>query len=88
MYFRRYRLFKILFIFICLIIALFPVYNVLFNSIKQEPFIRNKETISTISFDLNKDFEEISEDYSPFYIRLPNFSDDEAKNWFYNSTYY
>ncbi|CAF3459727.1 unnamed protein product [Rotaria sp. Silwood1] len=88
MYFRRYRLFKILFIFICLIIALYPVYNVLFNSIKQEPFIINKKTISTISFDLNKDFEEISEDYSPFYIRLPNFFDDEAKNWFYNSTYY
>ncbi|CAF3998688.1 unnamed protein product, partial [Rotaria sordida] len=36
----------------------------------------------------NKDFEEISENLPPFYIRLPNFSDNEAKNWFYNSTYY
>ncbi|CAF4284892.1 unnamed protein product [Rotaria magnacalcarata] len=31
---------------------------------------------------------EISENMPPFYIPLPNFSDDEAKNWFYNSTYY
>ncbi|CAF4101376.1 unnamed protein product [Rotaria sordida] len=88
MYFRRYRLLKVLPILICLIIPLYHVYRSLFNSIKNQPLIINKETKSLISFDLNKDFEEISENLPPFYIRLPNFSDNEAKNWFYSSTYY
>jgi hypothetical protein len=35
-----------------------------------------------------KDIEEISYNLEPFYISLPNFSDDEAKKWFYNSSYY
>ncbi|CAF4327627.1 unnamed protein product, partial [Rotaria sordida] len=85
---------------ICLIISLYYVYRSLFNSIKNQPLIINKETESFISFDLNKEtkslisfdlnkyFEEISENLPPFYIRLPNFSDNEAKNWFYSSTYY
>ncbi|CAF1556790.1 unnamed protein product, partial [Rotaria sordida] len=64
-------------ILICLIISLYYVYRSLFNSIKNQPLIinketeslisfdLNKETKSLISFDLNKDFEEISENLPP-----------------------
>ncbi|CAF4739719.1 unnamed protein product, partial [Rotaria magnacalcarata] len=46
------------------------------------------ESLPSTSSDLNKDFKEISANLPPFYILLPNFSDDEAKDSLYNSTYY
>ena len=44
--------------------------------------------ISTTSSRTSDDFEEISQTLEPFSLRLPNFPDDEAKKWFYSSTYY
>ncbi|CAF1182428.1 unnamed protein product [Rotaria sordida] len=79
-YFHRSRLLKMLTILICLII-LYHVYRSLFNSIKNQPLVINKETKSLISFDLNKDFEEISENLPPFYIRLPIFCFIIRKIW-------
>jgi hypothetical protein len=33
-------------------------------------------------------FEHITRTLKPYYIPLPKFSDDDARNWFYGSTYY
>jgi hypothetical protein len=86
MYFRPLRLFKILVIFVCILIGTFQVYRSLYHSIKN-PLIIKQEAIKT-KLKFNGDFEEISSKLQPFTIRFPNFSDDEAKSWFYNSTYY
>ncbi|CAF1005139.1 unnamed protein product [Rotaria sordida] len=36
----------------------------------------------------NDEFNQISYTLEPFTAKLPHFSDDEARNWFLNSTYY
>ena len=95
MYFRPFRLLKVFFIILCLLISLYQVYRLLSHSIKKPlllkrnlPIEKNKSTSSLILINIDKDFEEISDILEPFYIRFPNFSDEEAKSWFYNSTYY
>ncbi len=87
MYFRPIRLFKLLIVIICIIFSLYEIYYFVFYSIKK-PLIKIEKTLSTTLMTLNNDFEEITENLEPFSIRLPNFSDEEAKSWFYNSTYY
>jgi len=87
MYYRPFRLLKVLGIVIFILIVIYEVYRSLFNSIKK-PLITKKEIISIKSLKLDKDFQEISEILQPFTIHLPNFSDNEAKQWFYSSTYY
>ncbi|CAF3498192.1 unnamed protein product [Rotaria sordida] len=37
---------------------------------------------------LNSEFEQISSKLEPFTIALPNFPDNEARDWFLNTTYY
>jgi hypothetical protein len=73
MYYRLYRLLKLFGIILCLILIFYEVFHLFFDS---------TEIV------LKKDFEEICENLPSFNIRLPNFSDDEAKKWFYSSTYY
>jgi hypothetical protein len=60
------------------------VYHSLFRPIKEKSFLKKSEIVLLKS---NKEFEEISYNLEPFYISLPKFSDDEARNWFYNSTF-
>jgi hypothetical protein len=106
MYFRPFRLLKVLSIILCISVSLYQVYRLLSYSMKkpltigkpsiiekplttEKSLTIEKQSISPTSLlKLDKDFEEISETLEPFYIRLPNFSDDEAKDWFYNCTYY
>jgi len=83
MYFRPLRLLKVVGIILCIIIVTYQIYRLLFKSIKKPIQIKIIKSLK-----LNEDFEEISEKLQPFRVRLPNFSDEEAKNWFYNSTYY
>ncbi|CAF4435005.1 unnamed protein product, partial [Adineta steineri] len=75
MYFRPLRLFKLIVTFICVNIVIYELYRLLLHSKTSSSFNEN-------------DIDQISYSLQPFYIRLPNFSDDEAKNWFYSSTYY
>ncbi|CAF0950561.1 unnamed protein product [Adineta steineri] len=96
MFYRPLRLLKIISIVLFLIIIIYQLYKISFN-LKKYKFIRKEQIISavspsspipTISINPNEDFQEITETLPPFYVRLPNFSDDEAKSWFYNSSYY
>lgn len=88
MYFRRFRLYKTLLIILLILILIYYAYNLFFYSIKNQVSIIKNEKLSEFSLKLDQKFYETSQNLQPFYIRLPNFSDDEAKNWFYNSTYY
>ncbi|CAM4801264.1 unnamed protein product [Rotaria magnacalcarata] len=86
MYFRPIRLFKSLVIFTCVVIVTYEIYRLLLHPTHKLSLVRHDDTPSILS---SKDgFEYISDNLEPFYIPLPNFSDDEARNWFYSSSYY
>ncbi|CAM4956395.1 unnamed protein product [Rotaria socialis] len=86
MYFRPIRLFKSLVIFTCVVIVTYEIYRLLLHPTHKLSLIRHDHIPSIL---LSKDgFEHISDNLEPFYIPLPNFSDDEARNWFYSSSYY
>jgi hypothetical protein len=87
MYFRPFRLIKVLTIFICVTVIVYEIYRLLLRPKQRLPVIEN-EDISSIPIKSTKGFEEISHNLQPFYIPLPHFSDDEARNWFYSSSYY
>jgi hypothetical protein len=57
-------------------------------SIKNSLIIKRTINNKTKLLRIEKDFEEISEILEPFVVHLPNFPDQEAKNWFYNCNYY
>jgi len=92
MYFRPFRLLKSLGTFICMVIVIYELYRLLLHS------RNNSHSRSKLSVNENNDLsiisqsketsEPISYTLDPFYIPLPRFSDEEAKRWFYNSTYY
>ncbi|CAF1327887.1 unnamed protein product [Rotaria sordida] len=86
MYFRPIRLFKLFIIVICIIIITYEIYRLLLRPRKKLSMIRNADASSIL---LSKEgFEQHSYTLESFYISLPNFSDDEARNWFYSSSYY
>ncbi|CAF1235457.1 unnamed protein product [Rotaria sordida] len=86
MYFRPIRLFKLFIIVICIIIITYEIYRLLLRPRKKLSMIRNTDASSIL---LSKEgFEQHSYTLESFYISLPNFSDDEARNWFYSSSYY
>ncbi|CAF1552127.1 unnamed protein product [Adineta steineri] len=87
MNFRRFRLFKLIVIFICMYIVINVLYRSLSDS-KTSSSMNENDNIPLILKSTENNVDQISYSLQPFYIRLPNFSDDEAKNWFYNSTYY
>jgi hypothetical protein len=84
MYFRPFRLCKLFIIFICLIFVFYELNRLLFPR-KSLSIIEDNDDVQMI---INKNVEQISHKLEPFYISLPNFSDDEARNWFYGSSYY
>ena len=86
MYFRPIRLFKFLCIFICVILVMYETYHLLSHP-RRTLLITAKSTVSSI-VSSKENFKQTSYTLKPFYISLPNFSDEEAKNWFYNSSYY
>jgi hypothetical protein len=87
MYFRPFRLFKLFAVFICVILVIYELHRLLLvsrkNLSKIEDNINGKIIIKT-----RRDVQQMSHNLEPFYIPLPNFSDDEARNWFYGSSYY
>jgi len=87
MYFRPVRLFKLFAVFICMILVIYELNRLLLVPKKilstRENNIDNRIIIQT-----NDDIQQISHNLEPFYISLPNFPDDEARNWFYSSSYY
>ncbi|CAF1507136.1 unnamed protein product [Adineta ricciae] len=88
MYCRPIRLVKICLLTLCFSICLYEISIFLYKS-KRTGIISTK-TNSTEQFSLksSKEFQEIFEKLSPFTVHLPKFFDEEAKNWFYNCTYY
>lgn len=70
------RFFKWLIIVLCLFIIIGRLVQ-----IKR----KSKRTVIVQKID---DFQEVIVELEPFYIRFPNFADEESKTWFYNSTYY
>ncbi|CAF4291877.1 unnamed protein product, partial [Adineta steineri] len=78
-----FRLFKLILIFICVNIIINVLYRLLLHSKTSLSMNKNDNIPLT-----KNNIDQISYSLEPFYIRLPNFSDDEAKNWFYNSSYY
>jgi hypothetical protein len=79
MYFRPFRLLKVLSMILCLLIIIY----LLILLIKKPLKIKKRKFLK-----IDQGFEEISQILEPFIVRLPNFPDEEAKNWFYNSNYY
>ncbi|CAF3608702.1 unnamed protein product [Rotaria sp. Silwood1] len=60
-----------------------------FASVEIYLLIREKETvIESSSLLIKTEFEHISYNLEPFTIPLPHFVDDQARDWFLNSTYY
>ncbi|CAF4428666.1 unnamed protein product [Rotaria sp. Silwood2] len=86
MYFRPIRLFKLFIIVTCVIIITYEIYRLLLRPRNKLSIIKNYD-VPSILFS-KQDFEQNSYTLEPFYISLPNFSDDEARNWFYSSSYY
>jgi hypothetical protein len=84
MYFRPFRLLKLLIIFISVILIIYELHKLLIHPRKTR-FLPEDDLDVVKS---NKAVKEISYNLEPFYIALPNFSDDEARNWFYSSSYY
>ncbi|UJR38614.1 hypothetical protein I4U23_031279 [Adineta vaga] len=87
MYCRPIRLFKIVLIALCLSFCFYEIYTFLFKSKRN---FRKQTANFTGNFSLKslKEFQEIIEILEPFTVHLPKFSDEEAKSWFYNSSYY
>ena len=89
MYFRPVRLLKILFVIVCFILLIYQLKTFLIN--KSQPpkfkFVR-QDALPTVYKKFDGDIEEYSYKLEPFHLKLPNFSDDEARNWFYSSSYY
>ena len=93
MYFRPFRLLKLFIVFLCVFLVLYQFYRLLIRVPKRRLIpppasILNSIDRSVISSKTNGDIEEFSYELEPFYIALPNFPDDEARNWFYSSSYY
>ncbi|CAF1319193.1 unnamed protein product [Adineta ricciae] len=88
MYCRPIRLVKIGLLILCFSICLYEI-SIFFYKSKRTDIISGK-TNSTEQFSLkpSKEYQEIFEKLSPFTVHLPKFFDEEAKNWFYNCTYY
>lgn len=87
MYFRPFRLLKLFVLCFCIILIIYELYHLLTIRKKNLPINKN-DLVNLKRIISNENVELISHQLEPFYISLPNFSDDEAKNWFYSSTYY
>ena len=87
MYFRPFRLFKLFILFICVTLIIYELHSLLIRPRKKRFSIKNDIDIPMI-VKSEGNVEEKSYNLEPFYISLPNFSDDEARNWFYSSSYY
>jgi hypothetical protein len=82
--FYRIHLLKSMCISILSIIIIYQIYFLLWcwNDISN---VIRKEYFFTA---VNSEFKQISYTLEPFTIGLPHFFDDEARNWFLNTTYY
>ena len=86
MYFRPFRLLKFIGTLICVIIVIYEFYRLLLRS--EDDFSVNEDDEISMISRTKQNIERISHTLEPFYIPLPHFSDEEAKNWFYSSSYY
>ncbi|CAF1114542.1 unnamed protein product [Adineta ricciae] len=88
MYFRPLRLFKFIITFISIIILIYELRRLL-HSPSLTPSSEDQHTQQIPQQPIpTADIQHVSHTLPPFYISLPHFSDDEAKIWFYNSSYY
>lgn len=89
MYFRPFRLVKLFVVVFCIFLVLYQLYRLLIQiQNRRRTPIFNPIDEPIISSKTNGQIEEFSYELEPFYLALPNFSDDEARNWFYSSSYY
>jgi len=88
MYFRPVRLFKLFAVFICVTLVIYELCRLLLLPKKKLLIVQDDGDNDVPMIIKSEDFEKISYNLEPFYIPLPNFSDDEARNWFYSSSYY
>jgi hypothetical protein len=88
MYFRPVRLFKLFAVFLCVTLVIYELCRLLLLPKKKLLMIPDDHDNDIPMIIKSEDFEKISYNLEPFYIPLPNFSDDEARNWFYSSSYY
>ena len=82
--FYRIHLLKSMCISILSIIIIYQIYFLLWCWNDISNLIRKEYFFTAV----NSEFEQISSKFEPFTIALPNFSDDEARDWFLNTTYY
>ena len=87
MYYRPFRLLKLFVVIVTVVIVVYEL-NRVFSSSSS-----SKGGEESLFEDLPRQpsldgVDEISVDLDPFYIPLPQFSDDDARNWFYSSSYY
>ncbi|CAF4252941.1 unnamed protein product [Adineta steineri] len=84
MRFYRSHSFKFVCISILSIVIIYQIYFLFFCLGDRFSPIRKEYFFTSI----NSEFEEISYTLEPFTIALPHFSDNEARNWFFNTTFY
>jgi hypothetical protein len=87
MYFRPFRLFKLFIILFCIILIVYELYHFLIESKRISLPVDDNVGVPNV-LKPKTDIEELSYNLEPFYISLPNFPDDDARNWFYSSSYY
>ena len=86
MYCRPFRLLKLFVAVLTVLIIFYEFSRLLISSDQSSSSSSLSDSFPSRSSLLLGD--EISTDLDPFYIALPHFSDDEARNWFYSSSYY
>ncbi|CAF1292602.1 unnamed protein product [Rotaria sordida] len=87
MHFHRLRLLKSVCICILSIVIINQICFLLWY-LNDGSFWREKQIKEYFFTALNSEFEQISSKLEPFTIALPNFPDNEARDWFLNTTYY
>lgn len=88
MSYRPIRLIKFVLIALIFTILFEEVFR-LFRVKSESPSLKTRK-VFLVNRSLTKDgdFEETVERLQPFYVSFPRYFDDEARNWFENSTYY
>ena len=87
MYFRPFRLLKLAVTLLCVSIVLYELHRLLAQSTPSQHH-NSHDPLPMRSAAENDSVENVSHTLEPFNIALPHFSDDEAKRWFFASSYY
>jgi hypothetical protein len=88
MYFRPFRLLKLVVTITSVFIVIYELRRLLRHPSSASPITQHLDERIPPEPPSKEGVELISYTLEPFYIPLPHFSDDEAKKWFYDSSYY